>query len=115
VVQLPAGVSPEEGDTLTVQTEFGLLHVPVPGGAAAGQRLEVRGMMEVSLPQEGRPRWVQAGGAGEWRKAESWEVGDVVAVNMPEGGNVQVQIPESALEDGLLRIGYPVVALPGPA
>lgn len=115
IVQLPTDVSPREGDTLTIQTEFGLLHVPVPGGAVGGQRLEVQGMVEVGLPQEGMPRWVQAGGAGEWQQAESWEVGDVVAVNMPEGRVARVQIPEDALEDGLLRIGYPVVALPARA
>ncbi|CAK0794957.1 unnamed protein product, partial [Prorocentrum cordatum] len=104
VVQLPASVSPSEGDTLTVQTEFGLLHVPVPGGAVGGQRLEVQGMVEVGLPQQGMPRWVQSAGAGEWQHAESWEVGDVVAVNMPEGRVARVQIPEDAREDGLLRI-----------
>jgi len=96
---------------LAVDSDVGLLHVPVPKEAPDGSRLEVQGMVEIGLGA-GHPRWIQASGTGRWEKSESWSVGDAVAVNMPEGAVARIAIPESALLDGMLRIGYPVVILP---
>lgn len=111
IIQLTEGI--QQGDVLTVESEFGMLHVPVPRGSPQRCRLEVQGMVEVGLGA-GYNRWVQASGEGQWEQSEAWKVGDIVAVNMPEGEVVRIKIPESATEDATLRIAYPVVVKPGP-
>lgn len=108
VVDLPVGASP--GDILTVTSEFGLIHVPIPKEAYDGCKLELQGMMEACLGK-GYTRWVQAQGQEQWSQSQDWNVGDTVAINMPEGTVVQIRIPESTLGDSTLQIAYPVVIL----
>eukprot|EP00930_Biecheleria_cincta_P070320 TRINITY_DN57962_c0_g1_i1.p1 TRINITY_DN57962_c0_g1~~TRINITY_DN57962_c0_g1_i1.p1 ORF type:complete len:350 (-),score=48.69 TRINITY_DN57962_c0_g1_i1:148-1197(-) len=108
VVDLPVGVS--SGDVLIVTSEFGLIHVPVPKQAYDGCKLELQGMLEAFLGK-GHTRWIQAQGEEQWRQTQDWNVGDTVALSMPEGAVVHIRIPESALADSTLRIAYPVVVV----
>jgi len=96
---------------LTIDSQFGPLHVPVPKVASGGSKLEILGMVEIALGA-GHPHWLQSAGAGQWQKSDSWNVGDVVAVNMPEGAVARITIPDSAMLDATLRVAYPVVILP---
>lgn len=125
--QLPSGASEEEideaplvmpmprgcqaGDVITASTDFGIMHIPVPRDAFQGCRLEVQGMVEVGLGP-GYDRWILTDAGAEWTKTDAWSVGDITAINMPEGEVVRIKIPESAAEDATLRIAYPVAVLP---
>lgn len=108
VVDLPGGAT--FGDMLTVTSEFGLIHVPVPEEAYSGCKLELQGMMEAGLGK-GYTRWIQSQNEEQWSQSQDWSVGDTVAVSMPEGAVVRIRIPEAAMEDSTLRIAYPVAVV----
>jgi len=96
---------------LAVDSQFGLLHVPVPREAGDQSRLVVEGMVEVGLGP-GYPHWIQSSGEGDWEQTTSWKVGDAVAVNLPDGVVARIKITDNALEDAMVRVGFPVVVLP---
>merc|ERR1712150_35418 len=96
---------------LVFNSQFGLLHVPVPREAGDQSRLVVEGMVEVGLGT-GHPHWIQSSGEGDWKQSTSWKVGDVAAVNLPDGVVARITITADAKEDALLRVGFPVVVLP---
>jgi len=97
--------------SLLVESQFGLLHVPVPREAGDRSRLVVEGMVEVGLGP-GYAHWIQSSGEGNWEQTTSWKVGDVAAINLPDGVVARITITENSMEDALVRIGFPVVVLP---
>jgi hypothetical protein len=86
---VPEGL--EEGDLMQLATSTGVMMVTIPPGGQAGDRLEVLGCIEFTVPAS--------------------QIGQVVLLQTPAGEELPIAIPENASPGSFLQVGYPVTIL----
>mmetsp|Transcript_7986 Transcript_7986/g.17792 ORF Transcript_7986/g.17792 Transcript_7986/m.17792 type:complete len:369 (+) Transcript_7986:117-1223(+) len=102
-ILLPDEAKP--GDTVLLDSEYGVLHVVVPADAYSGCTLEVAGLVELRLDEAN----LQTDG----RQGEpALQAGQQLAVPLPDGVTVNVNLAPVAIEEQALRLGHPVDIVP---